>query len=327
MLTETSDNTTNLKSLKKPVSVHLASFSVTAPPQPPKIPRYVLYGKADVDLEWQGYTFRMNSFTWRVHRNNGKIVVIFPTKVYLDPNNKPGKRQIKIVVPTFTSKADKGYLDLKDPIQECIRNEVRNRFGNLIEEYLKSGGVPNMISKVSKNSWQIRPHYDVYRAAERERWANPPEDGAPDPIEVEVVEIYEDEKCIEGKSTKRFAIRGTAHIDLKFKGYTFEIRNLFWGVKHHSYKIKVKATQQLHTTQREDKDAAFITLGFRSFTPEGNKDLHLKIEDEIVHEILKLYAEDIEKRKPEFQHAYEAIQSDVKRRKKLAVAMKKKNIS
>ena len=90
LLINSNELDSNHQEFKKPIKISLAFFSVTAPPQPPKIPRYVLYGKADVDLEWQGYTFRMQAFTWRVHRNNGKIVVIFPSQSYLDPENKPG---------------------------------------------------------------------------------------------------------------------------------------------------------------------------------------------------------------------------------------------
>jgi hypothetical protein len=309
--------------LRETIKTSLAFFSVTAHPKPPKIPRYVLYGKADVDLEWQGYTFRLQSFTWRVHRNNANIVVIFPIESYPDPHNKPGHRIKKFTVPTFTVIPDEGYQDLKSPIQECIRSEVRKRFGGVIDEYLKHKGVPKEALLVKKESWQIKPHYDEYRVLERERWDTPPGDNAPDPIDVEVVELYEDEKCIEGKSTKRYAIRGTAHVDLKLEGYAFEIRNLFWGIKHQSYKVMVKSPNKTHHTQYKDPINHFVTLGFRPFTPEGNRDLQLKILDTLSLEILKLYAKDIEKRKPEFQHAYEAIRSDVKRRRAISLSMKK----
>ena len=310
--------------LKNPIKTSLAVFTVTEPPKPPKNAKYVLYGKADVDLEWKGYIFRLERFTWRVYRNSGKIIVIFPNQSYPDRNSEPGHKLKKYTVPTFTVVPEEGYRDIYHDIIDCIQDEVKKRFNPLINEYMQYKGVPNMYGKVFKKDWFLRPHYDQLRAAERERWGNPPPYDAPDPIDVEVIEIYEDPKCQEGKSTKRYAIKGTAHINLKLDGYTFEIRNLFWGIKHVSYKVKVKAPPQLHLTQKQDPTSSFITLGFRPFTPEGNRDLQLKILDIVSFEILNLYSEDIEKRKPEFHHAYEAIQSDVKRRRRLALYMKKK---
>ena len=325
-LNTTFSTISNTIPLKNPIKVSLAFFSVASPPAPPKIPRYVLYGKADVDLEWQGYIFRMQSFTWRVHRNNGNIVVIFPSQSYPDPENKPGRRPKKYSVATFTLIPKEGYRDIYHDIVGCIQDEVRKRFGHLIDEYMQTLGVPNMHGKISKEAWFLRPHYDELRELERQRWDNPPPHNAPDPIEVEVVELYEDEKCIEGKSTVKYAIKGNAHIDIKLDGYTFEIRNLFWGIKHKSYKARVRAAYRKHNTQDKAPVKRFITLGFRSFSPEGNRDLHLKIEDVLILEILKLYSSDIEKRKPEFEHAYEAIRSDIKRRKRLSASMKKQKI-
>lgn len=308
--------------LKNPIKVSLAFFSVTAPPPPPKTPRYVIYGKADIDLEWQGYTFRMQSFTWRVHRNNGKIVIIFPSQSYPDPENKPGRKQKKYSVPTFTVIPEKGYKDIYHDITECIQKEVRKKFGDLIEKYLKHKGVPKEAYEVNRKSWQLRDHYDVFREAERERWNTPRLEGSPDPIDVEVVELYESNK---GKSTKNYAISGTAHINLKLEGYTFEIRNLFWGIKHQSYKARVKSPKLRHLSEDKSPDKRFITLGFRPFSPDGNKDLQLKIEDVLISDILELYSSEIDKRKEEFQHAYEAIRSDIKRRRLLALSMKNRS--
>ena len=268
----------------------------------------------------------MQSFTWRVHRNNGNIVVIFPSQSYPYPDNKPGRRQKKYSVPTFTLIPHEGYHDFYQDIVKSIQDEVRLRFGNLIDEYMSVGGVPNMLGKISKGDWQIRPHYDVYRAAERERWNNPPGEDAPDPIDIEVVDLFEYTKPDhEVGSTKKYAIKGTAHIDLKLEGYTFEIRNLFWGVKHQSYEVRVKSPKKRHPTQDKTPIKQFITLSFRPFTPKGNRDLQLKIEGEMIHEILKLYAEDIEQRKPEFQKAYNAIHKYIKTQRRLAASNKKRN--